>query len=241
MVTPASRISARAALVVSAATPAHRSGSTRVAKPVAHGVERGRAHAVVGGDPAHVDVVDLVGAQPVGQRGAVRRTPLEAGVRRRVLALEEDRVEGLRVEVGVERLPVGADLAVHRPRVDEVGLADQCAPGSMWWSLVATTSVVRPARRASWRVQWCSSSAMSLRDLRAAGHRQRAALAEVVLDVDDDQCALHAREPSGERPHSAAYSGSVVSIRSWVALRGAGTPRDREPWATARPNSGMFP
>ena len=47
---------------------------------------------------------------------------LEAGVRRRVLALEEDRVERLRVEVGVERLAVGADPAVHRPRVGEVGL-----------------------------------------------------------------------------------------------------------------------
>ena len=40
-----------------------------------------------------------------------------------MLALEEDRVEGLRVEVGVERLAVGADPAVHRPGVDEVGLA----------------------------------------------------------------------------------------------------------------------
>ena len=64
-----------------------------------------------------------MGPQPVGQAAAGRRTTLEAGVRRLVLALEEDRVEGLWVQVGVERLAVGADPAVHRPGVDEVRLA----------------------------------------------------------------------------------------------------------------------
>ena len=45
------------------------------------------------------------------------------------LALEEDRVERLRVEVGVERLAVGADPAVHRPGVDEVGLTGPVVAG----------------------------------------------------------------------------------------------------------------
>src|SRR6266540_7547606 len=45
---------------------------------VADRVERGRAHAVVGGEAADVDVGDLVLAEPVGECVAGRRTPLEA-------------------------------------------------------------------------------------------------------------------------------------------------------------------
>ncbi len=72
---------------------------------VADRVQGGGAHAVVGGEAAHVHVGDVVPAQPVGERRAVGRAPLEAGVRRGVLALEEHRVERLRVEVGVEAPP----------------------------------------------------------------------------------------------------------------------------------------
>src|SRR4051794_37316807 len=41
------------------------------------------------------------------------------------------------------------------------GSFDQWSPGSMWWSLVATTTSYAGAL-GSWRVQWCSSAAMSL-------------------------------------------------------------------------------
>ena len=130
-----------------------------------------------------------------------------------MLALEEDRVERLRVEVGVERLAVGADLAVHRPGVDEVGLARTSAsPGSMWWSLVATTTSYAGAL-GSCRVQWCSSSAMSLATRAPPVTAQRAALAEVVLHVDDDQRLLHGREATHRRAGlSAARRGSVALV-----------------------------
>ena len=54
---------------------------------------------------------------------------LEAAVGGGVLALAEDRVERLRVEVGVERCAVAADDAVRRPRVDEVGIGGEVAAG----------------------------------------------------------------------------------------------------------------
>ena len=67
-------------------------------------------------------------AQPVGQR----RPPsgpraLEAGVRRRVLALVEDRLEQRPVQVGVQLDPAGADHAVRRPGVDEVRVLGEVA------------------------------------------------------------------------------------------------------------------
>src|SRR4051794_26974576 len=97
-------------------------------EPFPRRVERRGPDAVVGRDAADVDPRDVVGAEPVGERLSVVGA-LEAGVRRLVLALEEDRVEGLRVEVGVERLALGADPAVHRPRLDEVGFAGSVIAG----------------------------------------------------------------------------------------------------------------
>jgi hypothetical protein len=87
---------------------------------------------VVGRDAADVDLVDAPRPQPGGQRLARRRTPLETGVRRLVLALVEHLVEGLRVQVGVEEW-TGHDSA-------KSGFNDQWWPGSTWWSLVATTT-----------------------------------------------------------------------------------------------------
>ena len=89
---------------------------------VGHCIECRGSDAVVGGESADVDSFDVALAQPVGERGAVVVPALEAGVRRLVLALEEDRVERPRLEVRVPLLAGGADLAVDRPRVDVVGL-----------------------------------------------------------------------------------------------------------------------
>ena len=87
--------------------------------------------------------------QPVGQRMPVVGA-LEAGVRRLVLALEEDRVEGLRVEVGVEGLALGPDPAVHRPGVDEVRLRGPVVTGVdvvvLGGDDVVVRRRVRPAR-----------------------------------------------------------------------------------------------
>ena len=74
-----------------------------------------------------------------------------------MLALEEDRVEGLRVEVGVERLAVGADLAVHRPGVDEVGLLRPVVARVDVVVLGGHHDVVRRGLRVLAR-QWCSSA-----------------------------------------------------------------------------------
>ena len=80
-----------------------------------------------------------------------------------MLALEEDRVERLRVEVRVERLAVGADLAVHRPGVDEVRLLRPVRRrgrrGGPWWPRRGRTpgpsgpaaSSGAAARRCRWR------------------------------------------------------------------------------------------
>ena len=113
---------------------------------------------------------------------------LEAGVRRLVLALEEDRVEGLRVEVGVERLAVGPDPAVHRPGVDEVRLPRPVVAGVDVVVLGGDDVVVR--RRVGVRARPVVQQPADVRgDLGTAGDGQRPALAEVVLDVDDDQRA----------------------------------------------------
>ena len=117
---PAARIRSTAAAVVAAATPAVRSSRTVTAKPAAGGVQRGRHHAVVGRDAHHLDRVHPGGAQPVGQRDPVRTVPLEARVRRRVLALVEDRLEPRPVQPRVQLLAAGADHAVRRPAVHEV-------------------------------------------------------------------------------------------------------------------------
>ena len=58
-VTPAARISFKAASVVSGATPAHRSDKHRGGEALGHRVDRGRAHAVVGREAADVDLLDL--------------------------------------------------------------------------------------------------------------------------------------------------------------------------------------
>src|SRR5680860_172331 len=161
-------------------------------------VECGVANAVVGGDAADVHIGDVVPLEPVGESGAVRRTPFEPGERRGVLALEKDRVEGLGVEVGMERRAVGVDHAVDRPTVHEVGV------GSRRREMVSRINVVVPRGHRDCVVRGLrilSRPVMEqfgdlVRRPRPSGHRQAAAFAEVVLYVDNDQRTFHASEAS---------------------------------------------
>ena len=136
--------------------------------------------AVVGGDPADVDPVDLVVAQPVGEDRAVVGRALETRVGRGVLALGEDRVERLRGR---------GSGGTPRPR---------CRPGSA----PARSRRSRARRRSGRRgrrggpgghdvVVGRSAAPLQRRRCRRRPgrrrRRQRAALAEVVLHVDDDQ------------------------------------------------------
>src|SRR6185437_9798455 len=65
-------------------------------------VGRGRADAVVGGEPHDVDLVDVVGAQPVGERRALVIGAFEAAVSGGVLALAEHRLDRLGVQVRMQ-------------------------------------------------------------------------------------------------------------------------------------------
>ena len=72
-------------------------------RPLGQGVERRCSHTVVGGDADYLDGVDVVGAQPVEQRPAIRiGDALEAGVRGGVLALVENQLEIGSIEIGVQ-------------------------------------------------------------------------------------------------------------------------------------------
>ena len=172
--------------VVSGATPAHRSSSTRVveARPTPR---PGRWRARSGrwrsrrrrrrrrrGRAASRRSADAAGV------GA-----LEPGVGGGVLALVEHRLDPRECPGrGGGRRPSVSAHAVRRPGVDVVGRGRRSG---------------RRGRRGGrgWRRRGRRLAGGSVRDDRrghgrAAGDRQRAALAEVVLDVDDDQRAWHA-------------------------------------------------
>ena len=129
-VTP--RRAALKAASVGRATPAVRSSSTVVSKPARGGVQRGRPHAVVGGDADHVHRVDVVLAQPAARLDAAG-VALEARVRRRVLALVEHRLDAGGVQRGVE---LGAARCRPRSARGQVstksGGSPKWAPGSTW-------------------------------------------------------------------------------------------------------------
>ena len=179
-------------------------------------------------------------AQPVGERCAGRRRALEARVRRGVLALEEDRVEGLRVEVGVEAprrrcRPCSAPATSRRSRAPATS-GRPGRRGGPWWRPRGRSRAPRARGRQRW-----SSSRDVVGHLGAPGHRQRPALAEVVLHVDDDQRALHAPRlvaaPVGARPASGGLmqprQGFLASTHQ---LRGI-EPR-REPGASGGREAG---
>jgi hypothetical protein len=91
---------------------------------------------------------------------------------------------------------------VHRPGVDEVGaLRSGEVPAVVVVCVVPVTRtddevvLVRVAGE---------ERGDALRDGGAAGHRERALLGEVVLDVDDEQCPGHAaiQHPAAQDPVS---------------------------------------
>ena len=87
--------------------------------------------------------------------------------------------------------------------------------GGPWWPRRARSR----APSGPWPTQWCRISAMSCGDLGAAGDRQRPALAEVVLHVDDDQRALH-----GSRALAAVPAPASADRRARISI--TGSPRD---------------
>ncbi|CAO0832797.1 hypothetical protein SMICM17S_07939 [Streptomyces microflavus] len=151
-------------------------------------VQGGGPYAVVGGDADHVDLGDGPVAQPLGEAGPVLVGALETAVRGRVGALVEDGVDGPGGDGGRE-VRVEADAlrtgdAVHRPGVLEVrGVGE----------VVAGVDVVVPGG------DHVPVAGLGLTDEIGDGggdvgttrHREAAALAEVVLNVHDDQCAVH--------------------------------------------------
>ncbi len=182
-------MAASAVCVVSGATPAHRSSSTVVSNP---SVAASRAVARTQWSVAIPQMSTWVTswARSQSASGWPSCAALEAGVRRLVLALEEDRVEGLRVEVGVEGLALGPDPAVHRPGVHEVRLPGPVVAGVDVVVLGGDDVVVR-RRVGPARASLVQQPADVRGYLGAAGDGQGPALAEVVLDVDDDQRGLH--------------------------------------------------
>src|SRR6185295_13879425 len=102
-------------------------------------------------------------------------------------ALVEDRLDGGDVEVRVERRARGARTAVHRPGVDVVGGVGEMRTGVdvvvAGGDDVVPGEVV-PAARPDVRRHGCGHGG-------TPDDRQRPALAEVVLDVDHEQCPAH--------------------------------------------------
>src|SRR5690606_19180940 len=153
------------------------------AETAAGRVHGGGADAVVGGDADDVDRVDAAGGEPVGERLLVVRDALEAAVAGRLAALAEHRLDGLQREVRVEVGAGRADHAVRRPRVDEVGLVGE---------VVARVEVEVAGRHDVVVVGAVLGDVPGDGGghVRAALDGERAALAEVVLHVDDDQSLL---------------------------------------------------
>ena len=139
-----------------------------------------RVHAVVRGDAHHVDLVHAVPAQPVAQRRPTVIRTLEPAVRRRVLSLAEHRLHRRGVQVRVEVRAGRARHAVRRPGRRVVRVVGEVA---------ARVDVEVLGRH---HVRVVLSAAREVLAHRPghrgpASHRQRPALAEVVLHVDDDQ------------------------------------------------------
>ena len=100
--------------------PRRASSSTVVAKPAcaaSSAVARTQWSVAM---PRDVDGGHPACGEPRAQRRSARLGALEPGVRRRVVALVEDRLDARDVQVGVERGARGARPAVRRPRVDVV-------------------------------------------------------------------------------------------------------------------------
>lgn len=91
-----------------------------------HSIQCGGLHAVIGRDADDIEVSDVAGLQPGGQRRAVLGRALETALRGGVRTLEEDLVDVPGVDGGrkirMELASLTAHDAMHRERVLEVGV-----------------------------------------------------------------------------------------------------------------------
>src|SRR5262249_20729291 len=133
---------------------------------------------------------------------------LEPGVRGSVFTLREHRLYAIGTEVGVELRPERTDHAVRRPAVHVVRrLAEMRARVDV---VVLGGHDMVPVAGLHGRRDGAGHRG-------ATGHRQRTALAEIVLDVDDDQGSAH----------DAPFEG-------WKTTGTAGSPAE-----SFRPSHGM--
>src|SRR5690606_3250366 len=132
---------------------------------------------------------------------------LERGVVRHALALPDVVGDVGEVEVGGVVRPRRARDAVHGPRRAEVRLPTRL--GEM--SAVGVVGVVPVAGgndRGVLTVVGGEVGADPAGDLGAAGDAEGTALDEVVLDVDDQQCATHVTHRAASRGRAAAAPGA---------------------------------
>src|SRR4051812_24951900 len=156
--------------------PSHAGAVDGDVEALAQRVERGGAHAVVGGQPGDRDLVDPPLAQ---QRRQVRPVEARVALGLRVRALVDDDVDALARDRGVQLGARRSRDAVRRPRP---ALAfERAVVGGM------------PVARGHDEVEAprVDQLTQARADLVAARHRQRPAGHEVVLDVDDDQGLGH--------------------------------------------------
>ena len=137
------------------------------------------------GQPDDVDGLDVSGSQDVRQAAPVVIDAFETGVGGGVLPLLDGGVGDEAVQGGMQPGLVGAGHTVDGPGVDEVGIGREVVTGVDVPVLGGDhQGVVVPV---GGRV-----GGDPLGDGVAAGDRQRAALAEGGLDVDDDKGPAHA-------------------------------------------------
>ena len=175
---------------------------------LAPGVEDRGSHAVVGCDPGHVDLGDVVRSEPPGERRAFGGDRLEARVRRRVRALVEHLVDPARVQ---RRVEVGSGRAHHTvgwPRIGVVGVGREVRARIAMVIAGGDDGVVVIVVRGHVVGDGGGHGP-------TAHHRERAALAEVVLHVDDDE------RPHAPYPRSAGGPGSSSRASGGSSARAA--------------------
>ena len=137
-----------------------------------------------------------------GKRRATGVGAFETGIRRGVRSLAEDSLDPGDIEIRVERGAWRSGHAVRRPRVQIVRCAGEMGTGID----VVITRGDHVVVLGGMAVQVGTDAPG---DLRPACHRQRAAFAEVVLHVDDDESAHGptVSRPSPRQPAPGARSG----------------------------------
>src|SRR6185312_10787360 len=168
-------------------------------------VRGGGVHTVVRRDAHHVDLVHVVRAQPVGQRRPGLVGALEPAVGGRMLALQEHRLHGPGVQVRVEVRAGRPGYAVRRPGGRVVRMVRE----------VRARVDVEVLGRHHVPVAGFARHVLAdrARHRGAAGHGELAALAEVVLDINDDECAHEPTVSSG--PGKRDAGGVMARAGYW--------------------------